>query len=517
MTHRRRIIGGIGLIGVMAAICLSGRTDLWSSSAAPATPGGGLASSSAQAAPGEAESLQAAFIRIGQQVGPSVVSISTEQIERVRNYYQRHPFFGFQGPGGGGGDDPFEEFFRQFQGEGPPAREFHRFGLGSGVIIDDRGFILTNEHVVADADKITVTLSDGRELTGTVKGKDPRSDLAVVKIDAKKLTIAPLGDSATVRTGQWAVALGNPFGLMGVGPSVRALGAEPTLTVGVVSALNRQLPRASRYDRDYSELIQTDAAINPGNSGGPLLNLQGEVIGINVAILTSSRGFEGVGFAIPINKAKSILDMLIEGKKVIYGWLGIQIQDITDDVAEYYGLSDREGVLVYHVLPGSPAVSAGMKAGDIIKTFDGMAIHHSRELIDRVSGTKAGRRAKVELLRDGKPQTLEVQIGERPLDTEAEGGGPEAATESWRGLKVSALDQDTLERLALPAGTTGVLVVEVEEGSAAEQAGIRSGDVINEVNRVRIEQLSDYRTAIGQVKGSALVRTNRGYFVIKAG
>ncbi|MBI2495677.1 MAG: trypsin-like peptidase domain-containing protein, partial [Candidatus Omnitrophica bacterium] len=375
-----------------------------------------------QAAPSEAESLQSAFIRIGQQVGPAVVSISTEQIERVKQYFRVHPFFG------GPGEEPFEDFFRQFYGD-VPDRELRRFGLGSGVVIDQGGLILTNEHVVADAEKITVTLADGRDFVGTVKGKDARSDLAVVKIDAKKLPVAALGDSSTVKTGQWAVALGNPFGLIGAGPSVRALGAEPTLTVGVVSALNRQLPRVSRSDprsdRDYAGLIQTDAAINPGNSGGPLLNLQGEVIGVNVAIFTSSRGFEGIGFAIPINKAKGILSTLIEGKKVVYGWLGIQIQDITDDVAEYYGLTDREGVLVYQVLPESPASKGGMKDGDIVKAYDGRPIHHSRELIEMVSGTQSGRRASVDILRDGKRQTLQVEVGERPLGIEGTGAATE--------------------------------------------------------------------------------------------
>ena len=348
MNRPSKILGVALVIGVLAAGILGGRADLWSSSARPSPQG---LSSSAQAAIGDADALQGAFIRIAQQVGPAVVSISTEQVERVRQYFRGHPFFGGQG------SEPFDDFFRQFYGD-VPEREMRRFGLGSGVIIDERGLVLTNEHVVADAEKITVTLADGREFSGTVKGKDARSDLAVVTIDAKKLTAARLGDSASVQTGQWAVALGNPFGLITTGPSARALGAEPTLTVGVISALNRQLPRVSRYDRDYSDLIQTDAAINPGNSGGPLINLQGEVVGINVAILTSSRGFEGVGFAIPINKAKSILDALIQGKQVVYGWLGIQIQDITDDVAEYYALTERDGVLVYQVLPDSPPESA---------------------------------------------------------------------------------------------------------------------------------------------------------------
>ena len=497
-TLRLKTLGLVALGLVVLAVVLGGRVELWSSSARPAMASG--ASSSALAASNEAESLQASFIRIGRQVGPAVVSISTEQVERVREYFRGHPFFG---------NEPFEDFFRQFYGDMPEQR---RFGLGSGVIIDERGLILTNEHVVADAEKITVTLSDGREFEGAVKGKDVRSDLAVVKIDAKKLAAAPLGDSSTVETGQWAVALGNPFGLMGAGPSTRAVGAEPTLTVGVISALRRQLPRASRQDRDYSDLIQTDAAINPGNSGGPLLNLQGEVIGINVAILTSSRGFEGIGFAIPVNKAKTILEDLIEGKKVIYGWLGIQIQDITDDVSEYYGLADREGVVVYQVLPESPASRAGMKDGDIVKAFDGQPIHHSRELIDRVSGAKAGRKVALEILRDGKPQTLQVTIGERPLDVDLETAG---STEAWRGLRVGSLAPEQAERFQLPPGMVGVLVIEVDEGSPAEQAGLRPGDVINEINRMRIESVSDYSNAIAKVNGKALVRTNRGYVVIK--
>ncbi|MBI3321629.1 MAG: Do family serine endopeptidase [Candidatus Omnitrophica bacterium] len=499
----RRTIWGLLTGGVLFFGLLGGRADLWSSSVKP-TPQSGLISS-AQAAPGsEAETLQSAFIRISQQVGPAVVSISTEQLERVKQYFRVHPFFG---------NEPFEDFFRQFYGD-VPEQEFRRFGLGSGVIIDERGFVLTNEHVVADAEKITVTMSDGRELVGTVKGKDPRSDLAVVKIEGTHLPTAVLGDSSGLKTGQWAVALGNPFGLMGVGPSAHALGSEPTLTVGVISALNRQLPRASRSDRDYSGLIQTDAAINPGNSGGPLLNLQGDIIGINVAILTSSRGFEGIGFAIPVNKAKNVLSALIEGKTVVYGWLGIRVQDITDDVAEYYGLSDREGILVYQVLPDSPASASGMRDGDIVKTFEGQPIHNSRELIDHVSAAKAGRRVSIDVLRDGRRQTFQVQIGERPAEPELEGA---ATTEAWRGLQVGNLSAEQLERLNLPADTTGVVAVDVAGGSPAEQAGLRPGDIINEINRMRIENANDYRSAIAKVKGNALVRTNRGYVVIKAG
>jgi len=301
---------------------------------------------------------------------------------------------------------------------------------------------------------------------------------------------------------------------MGGGPSARALGSEPTLTVGVISALDRQLPRTTRDDRDYSSLIQTDAAINPGNSGGPLLNLQGEVIGINVAILTSSRGYEGIGFAIPINKAKGILDSLIKGRKVIYGWFGIQIQDITGDVAEYYALKDKRGVLVYQVLPDSPAAKAGMKDGDILRAFDGQPVEHSRQLIDRVSATPSGQQVTVEIVREGKPQSLKIAIGERPSEIEAAVGATSAP--AWRGITVDAVTPELAQQFGMSPESQGVLVVEVEPKSPAETAGLRPGDLINEINRVKIETLSDYRRATAQVQGNALVRTNRGYVVIKA-
>lgn len=494
-------------LGVLAAALLtalfSGRVDLWSSGV-KSTAHGTL--SNAQAAPGEAESLEAAFIRIGQQVGPAVVSISTEQIERVKQYFRVHPFFG---------QEPFDEFFRQFYGD-VPEQELRRFGLGSGILIDERGSVLTNNHVVADAEKITVTLADGREFVGEVKGKDPRSDLAVIKIDAggRKLPTVILGDSGILRSGQWVVALGNPLGLAGLGVQAQALGSsEPTLSVGIISALHRSLPRTSRYDRDYSDLIQTDATINPGNSGGPLVNLAGEVVGINVAIITGPGN--AYGFAIPINRAKTVLEPLIAGRTIVYGWLGVQIQDVTDDVAEYYGLKEREGVLVYQVLPDGPAQRAGMKDGDIIKRYDGQAVHHSRELIDRVSGAKAGAKVAVEILREGQRQVLQVVIGERPTDLDQMAAG--GAVEAWRGMKVASLRPELAEQFNLPPETTGVIVIEVAPESPAGASGLRPGDVINEINRVRIERLDDYRRAIAQIQENALVRTNRGYVVIKSG
>ncbi len=505
----KRFSGWITLAAVLSVVgagMFATHGELWSGS----SPMGRsvLAPSSAQAAQGTsaAESLEQAFVRIGEEVGPAVVSISTEQIEQVQRYFRVHPFFG---------EGPFEDFFREFYGDNAPSpKEFKRFGLGSGVIIDGRGFILTNEHVVADADKITVTLADGREFAGEVKGKDLRSDLAVIKIDAKNLPAVPrLGDSDNVKPGQWALALGNPFGLMGYGgASQQVLGPEPTLTVGVISALHRRLPRPAQSDRDYSDLLQTDAAINPGNSGGPLLNMQGEVVGINVAILTSSRGSEGVGFAVPINRAKAVLDSLIEGRKVLYGWLGIQIQDITQDVAEYYGLTDREGVLVYQVLPDGPAQHSGLKDGDIIKSFDGKPIRSSRELVDLVGRTKVGWRAPVEVLREGKRTTVNVEIGERPMDTNV----ASSTSEAWRGIKVAELTPQLREQFELPQDLAGVVITDVDPNSPASESHLQPGDVINEINRMPVESIQDYRQAIGKVQGNALVRTARGYVVVKA-
>jgi len=498
---RWRLWGGLA---VVAALGLLGGADLWSRNGTPAPLTQAVVSNRANA--GEAETLQTAFTRIAEQIGPSVVSIATEQIERVRQYFRVHPFFGPQG-------DPFEEFFRQFYGD-TPQREFKRFGLGSGFILDARGFVLTNNHVVADADKITVVLPDGREFTGEVKGKDPRSDLAMVQIEGTELTVAPLGDSDGVRVGQWAVALGYPFGVVekhGATPQP-LLGPEPTITVGVISAINRNMPRMGQADRLAMGLIQTDADINRGNSGGPLVNLYGEVIGINVAVVTDPGTFGKAGFAIPVNKAKSILEALIEGKEIIYGWLGIHIQDISQDVAEFYKLKSREGVLVYQVLPDSPAAEAGLQDGDLIKTFEGKAVANTRELIDQVSATKAGRRINVGILRDGKRMMIPVTVGKRPSDVELAGGG---TSEEWRGLTVSDLSPEFAEQFEVPAGMTGVLVVEVAPGSLSAQAGLRPGDVINEINRTRVESLSDYGSAIARVKGNALVRTHRGYFVVK--
>ena len=448
--------------------------------------------------PGAAEQIQDQFVEVSKKVGPAVVSISTEVTERVR--FRRgggSPFPEFD-------DDIFDRFFRDFFGD-QPEREFKQRGLGTGVLIDEEGTILTNEHVIHGADKVTVTLPDGREFKGQIKGMDLRSDLAVIKIDAKNLPYVQMGDSDGVKIGQWAIAIGNPFGFA-VGSS------EPTLTVGVISAVNRSI-RIGGGDRDYSGLLQTDAAINPGNSGGPLVNLKGQVVGINVAIFSTTGGYQGVGFAIPSNRAKSILGDLIQGKKVLYGWLGINVQDLSEELAKHFGLESREGVIVARVLPGSPGEKGGLKDGDVIRSYDGQPIKDVRELLKQVARTKVNKRVALGVIRDRRSVTVTVEVAERPSELES-GEAREEGT--WRGLEVSAVTPELAERFRV-GETKGVIITQVEPGSPADEAGLKVGDLIRELNRQPIHSISDFNKAARAVKGDALLKTSRGYVVLQAG
>lgn len=438
-----------------------------------------------------------AFMAVAEEVGPAVVSISTEHVQKLRSMIYRSPF-------GSGREDAFDQFFREFFGE-LPEREFKQRGLGSGVIIDKEGYILTNEHVVGDADKITVTLPDGREFEGVVRGKDTRSDLAVIKIDAHDLPVARLGDSDDVKIGQWAIAIGNPFGYAVHSP-------KPTITVGVVSAIDRSLPMVKGRDRDYSGLIQTDAAINPGNSGGPLVNIRGQVIGINVAIFSTTGGYQGVGFAIPVNTARYILDTLIAGKQVSYGWLGISVQNIDQKLSEYFELKDRRGALLAKILPGGPAEKAGLKEGDIVVGFDGEVITDVKELVKTVTRTQVGKKAKIDIIRDKRPMSLMVEVAQRPSTIE---DMSVEAKESWRGLIVSDITDDVRKRYGI-SQDNGVIVTEIEDGSPAAESGIMPGDVIESINNVSIDDLNDYKRVTASITNKALIRTSRGYTVINA-
>lgn len=457
------------------------------------------------AAPIENLKLEDAVVNVANTTGKAVVSISTEHVEKMSNVKR----YRFGSPFGGspfGEEDPFQRFFDDFF-EQMPQRDFKQMGLGSGVIIDPEGYILTNEHVISQADKITVKLPDGREFKGVVKGRDPRADLAVIKIEARNLPVATLGDSANLKIGQWVVAIGNPFGF--------ALdNAEPTVTAGVISALHRSLGRVISRDRDYSDVIQTDAAINPGNSGGPLVNLKGEVVGINVAIFSTSGGYQGVGFAIPVNNAKRILTQLIEGKKILYGWLGVTVQDLTDDLAKYFGLPNKDGVLVSKVLADSPAQKAGMKESDVIKQFDNKPIHNVKELLSTVAKQEVGRKVKVVLVRDKKELALDVTVGERPQNLEEEAGSVVSSDYTWRGLEVEDLSSQKVRRYGIEE-KEGVLAVNVEPESQAEKGGLIPGDIILKLNKEQVKNKADFDRITKALKGDCLVTTARGIFLIK--
>ena len=452
-------------------------------------------------AQGAAQALEEDFTKVSETVGPSVVSVSTVRTEKAP--LRRYSY---------GGRDPhdefFDEFFRDFFGE-TPEREHRQRGLGSGVIIDPNGYILTNQHVVEGAEKITVTLPDGREFEGTLQGTDPRSDLAIIRINAKGLPYATLGDSDEVRIGQWAIAIGNPFGYIVNNP-------KPTMTVGVISALNRTLPQTDRRDRNYTDLIQTDAAINPGNSGGPLVNIKGEGIGINVAIFTTTGGYQGIGFAIPANTAKAIVSRLIEGKKIVYGWLGVNVQDINEALQKYFSLSAKQGVLIVNVVEGGPAQKAGLRDGDVILSFAGAPVENAQSLIKKVGESQVGKKAPLEVLQEGKKTLMDVVVEERPEEAEAlPAAAPVPKQESWRGMKVQELTREFAKRFGIDE-IQGVVIREVEPNSPADQAGLRQGDVINQISRTPIRSMDDYQKAIQLIQGDCLIRTRRGFAVLKA-
>jgi serine protease Do len=437
-------------------------------------------------------SLQEAFVKVADKVGPAVVSIVSERTETAGGGFFT-PF---------GGDEFFNKFFRDFFGE-VPKRKFKEMGLGSGIIIDPQGYILTNEHVIHNADKITVTLPDSRELKAKLVGKDIRSDLAVLKINTKNLPYAKLGDSDKVEIGQWAIAIGNPFGFAVNSP-------KPTITVGVISALHRSLPSTEYRERIYNDLIQTDAAINPGNSGGPLVNIEGEVIGINVAIYTTSGGYQGIGFAIPINQAKFVLGKLVKGEEVEYGWLGVQIQDVNSDLAKYFALPDTKGALVAKVLKNSPASKAGIKEGDIIREYNGKRILDTKDLLNKVMHTPVGRNVEVKVWRDKKEISLNIKIAKRPKFVE-ETQAQEGIT--WRGMTVNDITDDLKKKYGITEAE-GVVVTKVKEDTPSWEADIREGDIIHEINRIKIKNLNDFKNAISGIEGQALVRTSRGYILI---
>ena len=411
------------------------------------------------------------FTELAEQAKAGVVNIRTVKTVNGGGPVFRH-FFG-RDPRGQ--QDPFRDFF----GMGPQ-REFKQRSLGSGFLIDKDGYIVTNNHVVEDADQIKVRLYDESEFDATVIGRDPKTDIALIKIDAGSTKLQPLklGNSASLKVGSWVMAIGSPFGL------------EQTVTAGIVSAKGRIIGSGP-----YDDFIQTDASINPGNSGGPLLNLNGEVVGINTAIVASG---QGIGFAIPVDMASGIITQLKDTGEVSRGWLGVGIQNLTPELAEYYGIEAREGVLVTQTYEGDPADKAGIKEGDIIIAVDGKPVASSRELSRTVAEAGVGSKMTITLLRDGREKEVRVKLAKRS-DTEPTMARGETRSDDL-GLEVREINPEIADRLGLDEATRGVVVTGVDPDGKAGQADIRQGDVIVEINRKPVESLEDYRRQIDKIE-----------------
>jgi serine protease Do len=413
----------------------------------------------------------ASFADLADKVKGSVVNISTTQV------VEGNPLMPFLGPG-----SPFGGFFgpnlpKEFFGNNPHAK-MKTHALGSGFIISREGLILTNNHVVEKATEIKIKLQTGKEYDAKLVGRDPKTDLALIQVSPDTDFAQPviLGDSDALRVGDWVMAVGNPFGL------------GHTVTTGIISAKSRILGAGP-----YDDFLQTDAAINPGNSGGPLFNMQGQVIGINTAIIAQG---QGIGFAIPINMAKELLPQLKTGK-IVRGWLGVMIQDITPELAKSFGLMHSNGVLVSDVVKDSPADKAGLLSGDVILRFDGKEIENAHKLSQLAAETAPNTLIKIGLLRNGKEKTLSLKIGTMP--EEAQKSISPQKENDW-GMTVQELTPQLAQQLDLKPGTTGVVISDISEGSPAAEAGLRPGDLITEVNRTAILNLSDYQRALQQVK-----------------
>jgi serine protease Do len=418
----------------------------------------------------ETPMVPANFNDLAEKVRSGVVNVQV--VKKVKNIG-----FGFRQFGNPFGEkNPFGNFFGPFS-EGNPPGGFEQRGVGSGFVMNREGYILTNNHVVEDADQIKVKLANGKEFEGKVVGRDPKTDLALIKINAPSdLQPLTLGNSDDLKVGSWVVAVGSPFGL------------EQTVTAGIVSAKGRVIGSGP-----YDNFIQTDASINPGNSGGPLVNMKGEVVGINTAIIASG---QGIGFAIPINMAKEIAPQLQEKGHVTRGWLGVGVQEVTPELAKSFGLKEKKGALVAEVVSGSPAEKAGIEQGDVIVEFDGKEVTESKDLPRIVASTPVGKAVPIKLSRSGKFLDRQVKVGEMEEKTEVV---KTHSTKKSLGITVQNVTPEIAKGLGLKK-ETGVVVTRVEPGSPAADAGIQTGDVIHEVNRKQVKNVEDFVQKVEKAK-----------------
>ena len=439
----------------------------------------------------------ASFADLADGVKDVVVNISTTQVVK------ENPMQPFMGQ-----NSPFREFFgddffKRYFGDNPQGQTNKTHALGSGFIIDEDGSILTNNHVVEKADEIKIKTASGKEYDAKVVGRDPKTDIALIKItpDGKALKAAKLGDSDAIRVGDWVMAVGNPFGL------------GNTVTAGIISAKGRIIGAGP-----YDDFLQTDAAINPGNSGGPLFNMNGEVVGINTAIVAQG---QGIGFATPISMAKEILAQLKTGK-VVRGWLGIMIQDITPDLAESFGITETNGVIVADVVPDSPAEKSGLKRGDIVKSFNGKAVDNAHSLSRAVAALGPESAATLEILRDGKPTSIKITIGTMPEDVGEKKGGGGTKTETAWGISVQNLTPELARKFSLDDSETGVIITDLKPGTPAAEGTLQLGDIIKEINRQKVQNVRDYKQTIQKMKKgeTLLLLVKRGantfYLALKA-
>jgi serine protease Do len=410
-----------------------------------------------------------AMAELVSTVTPSIVNISSTK--KVKTHGFQSPFF----------NDPFfNRFFGDQFGNLNKPREYKQSGLGSGVIVDKEGYILTNNHVIKDADEIVVKLSDKREFKGKVIGADPKTDLAVIRIDDGDLPVIKIGDSDDLKVGETVIAIGNPYGL------------SQTVTSGIVSATGR----ANVGIADYEDFIQTDAPINPGNSGGALVNIKGELVGINTAIFSTSGGYQGIGFAIPTNMAKAVMKSLIKEGKVVRGWLGVSIQPVSEDIAEHFKLKEQKGALVAEVVEDSPAEKAGLQRGDVILKYEGKDVDDPGHLKNMVAATLPDSTVETVVSRDGKEKTIQVKIGELPSDMKMASGVYDYDN-VFDGVSVQNITSDLRKSLNIPQRVSGVVINAVDADSAA---ALKKEDVIMEINRKNIRNTGDYRNAVSKIR-----------------